>query len=129
MLNDILTGYGIFILEILTILLLILAIVGLIISYRQHNKSKVGELEIKDLSEEFNEQVRLLRDFNLSEEEQKQRTKAEKSGKQNAKKRKEKLKKGETLEDEKKACVYVLDFAAIFQPQKQPHFVKKFQLS
>lgn len=111
MLNDILTGYGIFILEILTILLLILAIVGLIISYRQHNKSKVGELEIKDLSEEFNEQVRLLRDFNLSEEEQKQRTKAEKKAeKQNAKKRKEKLKKGETLEDEKKACVYVLDF-------------------
>ena len=38
----------------------------------------MGELEIKDLSEEFNEQVRLLRDFNLSEEEQKQRTKAEK---------------------------------------------------
>ncbi len=83
MLNDILTGYGIFILEILTILLLILAIVGLIISYRQHNKSKVGELEIKDLSEEFNEQVRLLRDFNLSEEEQKQRTKAEKKSKKN----------------------------------------------
>lgn len=81
MLNDILTGYGIFILEILTILLLILAIVGLIISYRQHNKSKTGELEIKDLSEEFNEQVRLLRDFNLSEEEQKQRTKAEKKRK------------------------------------------------
>lgn len=81
MLNDILTGYGIFILEILTILLLILAILGLIISYRQHNKSKVGELEIKDLSEEFNEQVRLLRDFNLSEEEQKQRTKAEKKRK------------------------------------------------
>ena len=53
MLNDILTGYGIFILEILTILLLILAIVGLVISYRQHNKSKIGELEIKDLSEEF----------------------------------------------------------------------------
>lgn len=81
MLNDILTGYGIFILEILTILLLILAIVGLIISYRQHNKSKVGELEIKDLSEEFNEQVRLLRDFNLSEEEQKQQAKAEKKRK------------------------------------------------
>lgn len=78
MLNDILTGYGIFILEILTILLLILAIVGLIISYRQHKKSKTGELEIKDLSKEFNEQVRLLRDFNLSEEELKQQAKAEK---------------------------------------------------
>lgn len=111
MLNDILTGYGIFILEILTILLLILAIVGLVISYRQHNKSKIGELEIKDLSEEFDHQVRVLRDFNLSEEELKQQAKAEKKAeKQKAKKRKEKLKKGETLDDEKKSCVYVLDF-------------------
>ena len=111
MLNDILTGYGIFILEILTILLLILAIVGLVISYRQHNKSKIGELEIKDLSEEFDHQVRVLRDFNLSEEELKQQAKAEKKAeKQKAKKRKEKLKKGETLDDEKKSYVYVLDF-------------------
>ncbi len=71
-----------FILEILTILLLILAIVGLIISYRQHNKSKkVGELEIKDLSEEFNEQVRLLRDFNLSEKNKNNALKLKKSGK------------------------------------------------
>ena len=111
MLNDILTGYGIFILEILTILLLILAIVGLVISYRQHNKSKIGELEIKDLSKEFDHQVRVLRDFNLSEEELKQQAKAEKKAeKQKAKKRKEKLKKGETLDDEKKSYVYVLDF-------------------
>ena len=111
MLNDILTGYGIFILEILTILLLILAIVGLLISYRQHNKSKIGELEIKDLSEEFDHQVRILRDFNLSEEELKQQAKAEKKAeKQKSKKRKEKLKKGESLDEEKKSCVYVLDF-------------------
>ena len=110
MLNDILTGYGIFILEILTILLLI-AIVGLVISYRQNNKSKIGELEIKDLSEEFDHQVRVLRDFNLSEEELKQQAKAEKKAeKQKAKKRKEKLKRGEILDDEKKSCVYVLDF-------------------
>ena len=111
MLNDILTGYGIFILEILTILLLILAIVGLVISYRQHNKSKIGELEIKDLSEEFDHQVRVLRDFYLSEEELKQQAKAEKKAeKQKSKKRKEKLKKGESLDEEKKSCVYVLDF-------------------
>ena len=111
MLNDILTSYGIFILEILTILLLILAIVGLVISYRQHNKSKIGELEIKDLSEEFDHQVRVLHDFNLSEEELKQQAKAEKKAeKQKAKKRKEKLKRGEILDDEKKSCVYVLDF-------------------
>lgn len=111
MLNDILTGYGIFILEILTILLLILAIVGLVISYRQHNKSKIGELEIKDLSEEFNNQIRVLRDFSLSEEELKQQAKAEKkTEKQKVKKRKEKLKRGEILDNEKKSCVYVLDF-------------------
>ena len=45
MLNDILTGYGIFVLEILTILLVILVIVSLIVSHRQNNKVKVGELE------------------------------------------------------------------------------------
>lgn len=111
MLNDILTGYGIFVLEILTVLLVILVIVSLIISHRQHNKVKVGELEIKDLLEEFDSQVRVLRDFNFSEEELKQQAKAEKKAeKQKAKKRKEKLKKGETVDDEKKGCVYILDF-------------------
>ena len=121
MLNDILTGYGIFILEILTILLLILTIVGLVISYRQHNKSKIGELEIKDLSEEFDHQVRVLRDFNLSEEELKQQAKAEKKAeKQKAKKRKEKLKKGESLDEEKKSCVYVLDFHGDISASETP---------
>ena len=111
MLNDILTGYGIFVLEILTILLVILVIVSLIVSHRQNNKVKVGELEIKDLLEEFDSQVRVLRDFNFSEEELKQQAKAEKKAeKQKAKKRKEKLKKGETVDDEKKGCVYILDF-------------------
>ena len=111
MLNDILTGYGIFVLEILTVLLVILVIVSLIISHRQNNKVKVGELEIKDLLEEFDSQVRVLRDFNFSEEELKQQAKAEKKAeKQRAKKRKEKLKKGETVDDEKKGCVYILDF-------------------
>ncbi len=111
MLNDILTGYGIFVLEILTVLLVILVIVSLIISHRQHNKVKVGELEIKDLLEEFDSQIRVLRDFNFSEEELKQQAKAEKKAeKQKVKKRKEKLKKGETVDDAKKGCVYILDF-------------------
>lgn len=111
MLNDILTGYGIFILEILTILVVILAIVSLLVSYRQHNKAKAGELEIKDLAEEFDENAKFLRDFHLSDEELKQQAKAEKKAeKQKAKARKAKLKKGEILEDEKKSCVYVLDF-------------------
>lgn len=111
MLNDILTGYGIFILEILTILLAILAIVGVIISYRQHNKSKAGELEIKDLAEEFDDNTKYLRDFYLSEEELKHQAKAEKKAeKQKAKARKTALKSGEMLDDAKKASVYVLDF-------------------
>lgn len=111
MLNDILTGYGIFILEILTILVVILAIVALLVSYRQHNKAKAGELEIKDLAEEFDENAKFLRDFHLSDEELKQQAKAEKKAeKQKVKARKAKLKKGEILEDEKKSCVYVLDF-------------------
>ena len=76
--SDILTGYGIFILEILTILLVIAAIVAMIISARQRNATHHGELVVTDLSEEFKETVKHLRDFQLSEEELKQAEKAEK---------------------------------------------------
>lgn len=104
--SDILTGYGIFILEILTILLVIAAIVAIIISAKQRNATHHGELVVIDLSEEFKETVKHLRDFPLSKEELKQAEKAEKKAeKQKAKKRKEKLKNGETLGDEKKSCV------------------------
>jgi len=68
--SDILTGYGIFILEILTILLVIAAIVAMIISAKQRNAAHHGELVVTDLSEEFKETVKHLRDFQLSEEEQ-----------------------------------------------------------
>jgi len=85
--SDILTGYGIFILEILTILLVIAAIVAMIISAKQRNATHHGELVVTDLSEEFKETIKHLRDFQLSEEELKQAEKAE-----------------------KKPCVYVLDF-------------------
>ena len=40
--SDILTGYGIFILEILTILLVIAAIVAMIISAKQRNATHHG---------------------------------------------------------------------------------------
>lgn len=109
MLNEILTGYGIFILEILTILLIVAAIAAFIISARAH-KAKAGELEIKDLAEEFKVQVNTLKDFHLSEEELKQQAKAEKKvEKQKAKARKAALKAGEKIED-RKPCLYVLDF-------------------
>lgn len=108
--SDILTGYGIFILEILTILLVIAAIAAFIISARQHKHHAQGELVITDLSEHFEDTIKHLRDFHLSEEEAKQQAKAEKKAeKQKAKALKEKLKKGEKVE-ETKPCVYVLDF-------------------
>ncbi|WP_295671251.1 protease SohB [uncultured Haemophilus sp.] len=107
--SDILTGYGIFILEILTILLVIAAIVAIIISAKQRNATHHGELVVIDLSEEFKETVKHLRDFPLSEEELKQAEKAEKKAKkQEAKALKAKLKNGE--KETPKPCVYVLDF-------------------
>ena len=107
--SDILTGYGIFILEILTILLVIAAIVAMIISAKQRNATRHGELVVTDLSEEFKETVKHLRDFQLSEEELKQAAKTEKKAKkQEAKALKAKLKNGE--KETPKPCVYVLDF-------------------
>lgn len=106
--SDILTGYGIFILEILTILLVIAAIVAMIISAKQRNATHHGELVVTDLSEEFKETIKHLRDFQLSEE-LKQAEKAEKKAKkQEAKALKAKLKNGE--KETPKPCVYVLDF-------------------
>ena len=91
--SDILTGYGIFILEILTILLVIAAIVAMIISAKHRNATHHGELVVTD----------------LSEEELKQAEKAEKKAKkQEAKALKAKLKNGE--KETPKPCVYVLDF-------------------
>ena len=107
--SDILTGYGIFILEILTILLVIAAIVAMIISAKQRNATHHGELVVTDLSEEFKETIKHLRDFQLSEEELKQAEKAEKKAKkQEAKALKAKLKNSE--KETPKPCVYVLDF-------------------
>ncbi|OOF76092.1 protease SohB [Rodentibacter caecimuris] len=108
--SDILTGYGIFILEILTILLVIAAIAAFIISARRNKEAEQGELVISNLSEDFEDRVKYLRDFHLSDEELKQQKKAEKKAeKQKSKELKAKLKKGEPL-DKPKSCVYVLDF-------------------
>ncbi|OOF56213.1 protease SohB [Rodentibacter genomosp. 2] len=108
--SDILTGYGIFILEILTILLVIAAIAAFIISARRNKEAEQGALVITNLSEDFEDRVKYLRDFHLSDEELKQQKKAEKKAeKQKSKDLKAKLKKGEPL-DKPKSCVYVLDF-------------------
>ena len=63
-------------------------------SAKQRNATHHGELVVKDLSEEFKETVKHLRDFQLSEEELKQAEKVEKKAKkQEAKALKSKIKK------------------------------------
>ena len=81
----------------------------MIISAKQRNATYHGELVVTDLSKEFKDTVKHLRDFPLSKEELKQAEKAEKKAKkQEAKALKAKLKNGE--KETPKPCVYVLDF-------------------
>ena len=124
--SDILTGYGIFILEILTILLVIAAIVAMIISAKQRNAAHHGELVVTDLSEEFKETVKHLRDFQLSEEELKQAEKTEKKAKKSRSKDfKSKIKK--PVRKQHLSLVFTCSILrVIFLHQKQPHFVRKF---
>ncbi|HBO37209.1 MAG TPA: protease SohB, partial [Pasteurellaceae bacterium] len=108
--SDVLTGYGIFILEILTVLLVIAAIVGMIFNLKQRKANEQGELLITDLSKQYEQNSKKLRDFHLSEEALKQAEKAQKKAdKAKAKEEKVKLKNGEQTEVTK-PCLYVLNF-------------------
>ncbi|WP_443091548.1 protease SohB [Basfia succiniciproducens] len=109
--SEILVGYGIFILEILTILLVIAGIVAAIMTLKQQKNSQTGELKLTDLSEQYQDNVKKLKDFRLTDEELKQAKKArKKADKQKAKENKAKNKKGEKTEESLKPCVYVMDF-------------------
>ncbi|HDR1055589.1 TPA: protease SohB [Pasteurella multocida] len=109
--SDIATGYGLFILEILTILLVIAGIAFMIVTLKQHKAKSTGELVVLDLSEEYQENSKRLREFSLSEETRKQLEKEEKKAdKEKAKREKGKRKKGEDIADEHKPRLYVLQF-------------------
>ncbi|PVX33448.1 inner membrane peptidase [Pasteurella langaaensis DSM 22999] len=109
--SEILVGYGIFILEILTILLIIGAIIFAIIALKQKKNAIHGELELTDLAKEFEENSKKVRDFYLTEDELKTQEKAEKKAeKAKAKEQMAKRKSGELLEKEIKPTLYVLDF-------------------
>lgn len=108
--SDIAVGYGIFILELLTLLLAIGAVVAMIVAFKQHKSKLQGELEITDLAEEYEENAKKLRDFHLSEQALKQAEKAEKKAeKEKAKAEKAQRKKGE-LTEERKPYLFVLQF-------------------
>ena len=109
--SDIFVGYGVFILEVITLLLVIAAVVAMIIAMKQKKAHLHGELVITDLSKEFEENSKILSNFHLSEDELKEAGKAEKKEeKAKAKALKAQRKKGEDTESERKPSLYVLHF-------------------
>ncbi|OZN24172.1 protease SohB [Actinobacillus seminis] len=109
--SDLLVGYGLFILKILTLISVVVAVILTTISLKRRNPAQSGELVIKDLSQEYENNRKKLADFYLSEEEIKQQEKArKKEEKYKAKTEKTKRKKGENVGSERKPHLYVLDF-------------------
>ncbi len=109
--SDIFVGYGVFILEVITLLLVVAAVVAMIIAMKQKKAHLHGELVITDLSKEFEENSKILSNFHLSEDELKEAEKAEKKAeKAKAKALKAQRKKGENIESERKPSLYVLHF-------------------
>ena len=109
--SDIFVGYGVFILEVITLLLVVAAVVAMIIAMKQKKAHLHGELVITDLSKEFKENSKILSNFHLSEDELKEAEKAEKKAeKAKAKSLKAQRKKGEDTESERKPSLYVLHF-------------------
>ncbi|MFZ7237074.1 protease SohB [Avibacterium gallinarum] len=109
--SELAMGYGLFILEILTVLLIIAGIVAMIMAFKQKKSHQAGELVITDLSQEYEENTKRLAEFHLSEDALKQAEKArKKEEKQKAKAEKEKRKKGENSENERKPHLFVLSF-------------------
>lgn len=109
--SDLLLGYGLFILEILTLILVVAGVMFMIISLKRRHAAQSGELVIKDLSQEYEDNRKKLADFYLSEDEIKQQEKVQKKEeKRKTKAEKAKRKKGENVTSERKPHLYVLDF-------------------
>ncbi len=109
--SEILVGYGIFILEILTILLVIAGIVVVIFALKQKKHGVQGELDITDLSEEFEENRKKLQDFHLTEDELKEQEKqTKKAEKAKAKEEKARRKNGEVLTKDVKPTLLCVGF-------------------
>lgn len=108
--SEILMNYGVFILQILTILLVIAAIFAGIMLLRQKKDGAHGELKITDLAKQYEDNQQKLQDFRLNDEQLKQQEKArKKQEKEEAKAQKKAAKSGES-EVKLKSCLYVLNF-------------------
>ncbi|AWX15279.1 protease SohB [Mergibacter septicus] len=111
--SEILINYGVFILEIITLLLVIVAIAGIILAVRKQDKDKAGELKIIDLKEQYQENQTKLKNFRLSETILKAQEKQEKKLiKEEEKAEKARLKKATNnlSEPELKSCLFVINF-------------------
>ncbi len=76
--SEIFVDYGVFILKIITLLLVVAGVVAVIFNLKEQKEARAGELQITDLSEEYEENSQKLRDFHLSEDALKQAEKARK---------------------------------------------------
>lgn len=113
--SEILMGYGLFILEIITILLVIIIGISVIISLKQKSAHSSGELQLTNLNDIYKENSKKLKDFLLSESALKQAEKREKKAeKERIKAEKAQYKKCEKTNDTK-PCMYVLSFKGDIQ--------------
>ena len=109
--SEIFIGYGVFILEVITLLLMVVAVVTTVISIKQKKHTQPGELIITDLSKTLEETGKALREFHFTDDELKAAEKAEKKAeKMKAKALKAQRKKGGATPDEQKPTLYVLHF-------------------
>ena len=106
--------YGLFLAKTVTFVLAVIAIIVAVAASAMKQKHKKGELEITDLSEQFEEVEQDIIHSLLTKEELKRKEKADKvlakkKEKEQAKAAKQALKSGEEL-SESKARVFVVDF-------------------
>lgn len=103
--------YGLFLAKTVTFVVAIIAIIAVIAASAIKQKHKKGELEIIDLSEQFEDVEQEVLHALLNNEELKQKEKADKKlAKEKAKEDKKKAKSGIESESESKSKVFVIDF-------------------
>lgn len=108
--KEVLLNYSIFLLELLTVFGVVATVIMLILTQRK--QAATGEIVLENLSEKYQQETKSLKQFFLSEEQQKHTLKAEKKAqKEKAKAEKKQLKSAEQpSESEAKARLFVLNF-------------------
>lgn len=114
MIREILTGYGLFILELLTVVVMLVAVVVGILALKSKKKAK-GQLHLEDLGESYKDRAEELENFTLSDAAYKAKIKEQKKAdkeKEKEEKRRVKAYKGDSNStgEELKGHLYVLDF-------------------